>query len=102
MDDFKIAFRDTLLERLNAYPRIKDCILSEWGTNRLDKYLIHLTTDNVEGKRQGFPFEIFECLLELQLLNIEELREMGVYTEPDFHESYLDFSNSQWKLPKNF
>jgi hypothetical protein len=59
------------IERLQKtkelFPRIVDNLELFWGYPEFEAYLNSLTSETRETKRQGFPKEVAEELLELQM-----------------------------------
>ena len=50
-----------LIER--KYPHIAKAIAVRWGTPDVKPYIYSLFTDTRDGKRQGFPVDIYDALL---------------------------------------
>lgn len=100
-NDFDLK-RDALVNDLEGYGRIQTMIEHEWGTMRLDQYLLNLMSDTRDGQRHGFTPKVAETLMMLQLLNLEYLESKGIVTdEPDL-DSRFSCSVQSWSLPKNF
>lgn len=98
-----ISRRDSLIDELEGFGRIQTAIEAEWGSVRLDKYLLELITDTKDGKRQGFPLKVMNGLIGLQRLNLEQLDENGIQIdEPDDLNSRILHHTGMWDLPKNF
>jgi len=89
---------DKTIETLNEFPRIRDVVLSKWGTIYLRGYLYDLMNDTRGGTRKGFPFHILVAISKLSDDNEEILNSLGLGIEET-----LEFSFSpKTKLPKNF
>ena len=75
----------------------------DWGSTRLDEFLLDLTADAYRGnsKRQGFPLDIFDALTKLQLFNLQYLKHCGIVPEGD-DDLNSRFGMDVWDLPKNF
>jgi len=50
---------------LEAFPHVRDRIVSLWGTADCGVYLQHLLRDNRDGKRRGFPLFVVDDILLL-------------------------------------
>ena len=62
-----------LIDKLVSYPRIAAMVEMDWGSTRLDKFLLDLVSDSFKDdgkKRQGFPLEVFDAITKLQLYNL--------------------------------
>ena len=88
-----------LIDKLEWFPRIQEGIRLRWHTLSCKEYIDNLLADTRDGTRQGFPIEVVDILLELNKLNTDYLEDNGLYF-PDFEES--QFTNTGWRLPKNF
>ena len=93
---------DELLQKLDGFTRTQSVVEHEWGTTRLDEYLLSLLSDTRDGKRHGFPNDVAFALMQIQLLNLAHLESAGiVQDEPDLNSRFV-CSPTQWTLPKNF
>lgn len=93
-----------LVSILKDYPKIYSLIELDWGTTRLDKFLLDLLADSFRDdgkKRQGFPLEVFDALTKLQLANLELLKSKGILEDED-DDLNSRFGLDTWDLPKNF
>jgi argonaute-like protein implicated in RNA metabolism and viral defense len=89
----------TSMVELDDFPKIQQYVDENWGTVRLKNYLEGLMYDTRGGQRKGFPENVSSAILSLSLANLFVLECEGLtFEEPDD----TGFSNTKWKLPKNF
>lgn len=88
-----------------SYSRIAHMIELDWGSTRLDKYLLDILSDSFKddgAKRQGFPLEVFDALTKLQIINMNYLKSKGILSEKDEEDPNSRFGLDTWELPRNF
>lgn len=56
----------------DKFPRIAKNISFLWGNKELNDYMNKLVNDIRDGKRQGFPFEVFMALTALSMQHKSE------------------------------